>query len=1139
MPLTAQQRIMPAVIESGQEPRLRIETGMHTSSIWAASTDASGKLVLTTSGDQTARLWLLNQPHSHSQDAQASSSVPAVLLRVFRPPLTLNGRWQSTVAMNSLSPDGKTALVGGWGTELKQGDGVFLFDTSSGDIVNSIHVTSGYLKDAAFSPGGTHMAFACGGSQPGLHITTIAGQLVAKDNAYSGDCNCADWFGNQRLITGSEDGVVRLYSFEAGNSNQPGSDTGKASGGSSLKLLALNRIEGMPAITSAKFSPDGTKVALCFKGSQTVAILDGATLSLSRTLSQPGNVRGSFSSVAWLQDKGVSSLVAAGTWPVNSGTRLAVWRFGQTMSAESFAAIPGDVLSLFTSDSRKLLMSGVLPAWGIASWHDDTSISPKTKLVTSLAGVSPVADFRGSRFSFKSSEDASIVGFQYTYDFNNPVPFEPQAMFSLRDRTLTKTPDTTVLRELKGPRLRGLDVAQWRKELVSKDKQTAIARNVPEHAFSEGGKVTLNGAELPISEHESTLSMAIAPGNDYFVLGTDWRLHCFDSAGHERWNLSSKSPVHAVTIVQNGSMIVAALGDGTIRWYRSDTGREVLACFPHADRRRWVIWTNIYRRVPTGRAIVDCTLDWAGKKLVVASVTQNSAAYLAGLRQGDVVTKLDKINSANRYIPGAVVSLTVQRGDRRLLISWRAGVEFGDKIIGSYYDCSEGGEDLIGWHVDRGPDQAADFFPCSQFRDRFYRPDVIDEMLSTWDSGKAEMLANNKRPGHVEAETTDIAKILSEEAPPVVEILGNNPQGVPVDRPEFELRYRVRRPEGRGLRSIRVMVNGESRPGIRPPIPGNSDETSVVKVPIPSEDCNVTVFAEGDYGRTSEGVVVRVLWKGAPTEVPSNEADSLKPRCYVLALGCGKYDNLPSLSATTNDAQAFVDAWKKQEGKRYGKVETKLLKDSDNEEQQPLKSNLELGLDWLMHAPVRPGKDLVVLFLAGHAELDGNNKYRFALKNYAATHSLSSSLDVDDLTNALSSISATVLVFLDTCHADGAGNILARGVNYYSASSTASQKIAQKSNGRVIVFSACKRGQFSYEDKTVGHGFFTLSILEALGARARESQLPSADADNSGELTIGELEDYLIKRVPELCNRQDPVRLGSREWDQLPIASLR
>lgn len=54
-----------------------------------------------------------------------------------------------------------------------------------------------------------------------------------------------------------------------------------------------------------------------------------------------------------------------------------------------------------------------------------------------------------------------------------------------------------------------------------------------------------------------------------------------------------------------------------------------------------------------------------------------------------------------------------------------------------YYDASVDGEDLIGWHVNRGPDQAADFFSAWHFRDTYHRPDVIDLVLETLDEAEA------------------------------------------------------------------------------------------------------------------------------------------------------------------------------------------------------------------------------------------------------------------------------------------------------------------------------------------------------------------------------------------------------------------
>jgi hypothetical protein len=37
--------------------------------------------------------------------------------------------------------------------------------------------------------------------------------------------------------------------------------------------------------------------------------------------------------------------------------------------------------------------------------------------------------------------------------------------------------------------------------------------------------------------------------------------------------------------------VVAAYADGTIRWHRLSDGKELLAFFPHMDKKRWVLWT--------------------------------------------------------------------------------------------------------------------------------------------------------------------------------------------------------------------------------------------------------------------------------------------------------------------------------------------------------------------------------------------------------------------------------------------------------------------------------------------------------------------------------------------------------------------
>ena len=63
-----------------------------------------------------------------------------------------------------------------------------------------------------------------------------------------------------------------------------------------------------------------------------------------------------------------------------------------------------------------------------------------------------------------------------------------------------------------------------------------------------------------------------------------------------------------------------------------------------------------------------------------------------------------------------------------------------------YYDASAGADDLIGWQVNRGYDQAPDFFPAAQFQQRFNRRDVIARVLDTLDVDQAVAQVKSRAP---------------------------------------------------------------------------------------------------------------------------------------------------------------------------------------------------------------------------------------------------------------------------------------------------------------------------------------------------------------------------------------------------------
>jgi hypothetical protein len=123
-----------------------------------------------------------------------------------------------------------------------------------------------------------------------------------------------------------------------------------------------------------------------------------------------------------------------------------------------------------------------------------------------------------------------------------------------------------------------------------------------------------------------------------------------------------------------------------------------------------------------------------------------------------------------------LLAMFVHKDDRR----WVAWTPAG------YYMASPGAEDLIGWHVNRGFGQAADFFPASRFRERFNRPDVVHKVLDTLDEAKAVEEAN--REANIRTETAPVTSKL----PPVIKILS------PVEGGVVRSKLALRAASGRG-----------------------------------------------------------------------------------------------------------------------------------------------------------------------------------------------------------------------------------------------------------------------------------------------------------------------------------------------------
>ena len=83
--------------------------------------------------------------------------------------------------------------------------------------------------------------------------------------------------------------------------------------------------------------------------------------------------------------------------------------------------------------------------------------------------------------------------------------------------------------------------------------------------------------------------------------------------------------VWAVNIPGDGRLVVAAYGDGTIRWHRLEDGVELLAFMPHRNQHDWVAWTpeGIYDATAGAHGVLQwhSNRDWeAAEAIPVAAI---------------------------------------------------------------------------------------------------------------------------------------------------------------------------------------------------------------------------------------------------------------------------------------------------------------------------------------------------------------------------------------------------------------------------------------------------------------------------------------------------------------------------------------
>lgn len=813
------------------------------------------------------------------------------------------------------------------------------------------------------------------------------------------------------------------------------------------------------------FSPDGKTVA-SGDASGTVWMFDAATGAGYPLKGHTRDVYG----VAFSPDtKQVASASLDGTvrlWNLSS-------RKGRTLDGKSDN---GYRCLAYSPDGKWIAAGGFdkqVRIWDGATGALKQSLPPQEKYVTCIA-FSPDSKILAAGFGSVNPEPCSVRLWSVGSAGVDPTPVEEFAKHTDAVEAVAFSPDGKTVASAGGL---ANDIYLW----------AAQGGAVAQHIASTGG---------------ATQDVAWASGSAKIT----WNSQTSTGPVRHTFDLVDRSlipnpdqPWQKAVVTQNGLTLSA---DGSV--VKISGGGQIALRSP-TDRVRCFTWT------PDGNIII-------GSNFGLLSLYDRKGDPIRGFlgHTGDVLSV--SVSPDGKYLVSASRDQTVRiwplsptaENDQHLVFpllsifvgsdrEWVAWTHSG------YYTCSTNGENIMGWQINHGDDQSADYYPASRFHQTFFRDDIIGHLLQAGSEDAAIALADKGR-----TEKTDLTKTaanIAQFAPPTVEIL-SPADGATAADPQVALKIRITDPNNRALKSLKLTDNER----VVPPPDGNpispqAGEMTLTAALAPGDN-NFSVVVDNDAGAESVPATVKVVY-GAGEHVKVGS-----PTLYLLSIGVSQYlDPANSLEFPAKDSKDITTLFSDQVGP--GKMFSKIVATNITDKQAKRDTIIHALVQLREQAKTMGPNDYTVVFVAGHGTNDDLDQYFFAPYDIDADDVDSTGVQWLSFSQTLAQLPGKVILMLDTCHSAGVEGKINKK-DGYGRFLVATSLARFNNESPVITFASCGKGELSEESDAWNNGAFTKALVEGLSGKA--------DADHNGIVTITELSKYLDTRVAELTkDAQHPV----------------